>query len=63
MSAGRLTSAWEFVEGALQSLLKQDGCAPSPVRVTWLELMVMFVIEGSVAFPVASASGSGWVPS
>ena len=49
-----------FVESVVQFLAEQDATSETVFRVSWIELLVMYLTEGA-DFPVADGSGQGWV--
>ena len=50
----------EFTEGVIQFVQHQDELSSEAFELTWLELVVMFVLEGSVEFPVPSFISGHW---
>ena len=52
LSTGRSQFPVEFKRDVVQFLLKQDSSSELAQPITWLELVVMMVLEGAVCFPV-----------
>ena len=52
LSMGRSQFPVEFKRDVVQFLLKQDSSSELAQPITWLELVVMMVLDGAVCFPV-----------
>ena len=49
-----------FLIRLMQLLLDLDACSTGVFRLSWLEILMIFILDGGLEFPVVSSSGD-WV--
>ena len=61
LRARNLPFPHEFTEGVVEFVQRQDELSECAFELTWLELVVLFDLHGSVPFPVPSTGSGRWV--